>query len=117
MGPSAAFSGARSSTATSDAIDPAFVGDHGLASFGFWNPCGSWTSANGRTGVVPKEVAVDYGDADVIAKPVDHGMWRETAVGYALLRGPSTDFPMPLWRNGDKPDDGRLISIDRDSQR
>jgi hypothetical protein len=102
----------------SDAADhPAFVGDHGLASFGFWIRCGSWTSANGRTGVVPKAVAEDYGDADVIAKLVDHGMWRETPAGYEMLRGPSTDFPLPLWRYGDKPDDGRLITVDRDSQR
>ncbi len=95
----------------------AFNGEHGLAAFGFWIRCGSWTSANGRTGLVPKAVANDYGDADVIAKLVDSGMWRPTPDGFEMLRGPSNELPMPLWRYGEKPDDGRLISIDRDSMR
>lgn len=102
----------------SDASDhPAFTGEYGLAAFGFWIRCGSWTSANGRTGVVPKAVAEEYGDAEVIAKLVDNGMWRETAAGYELLRGPSAELPLPLWRYGEKPDDGRMISIDPDSLR
>lgn len=102
----------------SDAIShPAFTGDLGLAAMGLWTLCGSWTSANGRTGVVPKEIAEDFGDAATIGKLVDDGMWRDTPDGYEMLRGPSTDFPLPLWRYSDEPMDGRLFSIDRDSER
>lgn len=64
-----------------------------------------------------REIAENYGDADLIGKLVDDGMWRPTedGNGYEMLRGPSTDFPMPLRRYGEKPDDGRLISVDEDS--
>jgi hypothetical protein len=102
----------------SDAFDhPAFTGELGLAALGFWIRCGSWTSANGRTGLVPKAVAEEYGDAELIAKLVDTGIWEETSAGYELLRGPSAELPLPLWRYGEKPDDGLLISIDLDSLR
>lgn len=104
----------------SDAMEhPAFTGENGLGALGLWIHCGSWTSANGRTGIVPKEVAEDTGDAELIAKLIDNGMWRPTddGTGYEMLRGPSTDFPMPLWRYGEEPDDGRLISVDQDSLR
>lgn len=96
---------------------PAFTGDNGLGAMGLWVRCGSWTSANGRTGIVPRAVAEDYGDADLIAKLVDNGMWQPTAdgTGYEMLRGPSAELPLPLWRYGDKPDDGRLLSVDTDS--
>ncbi len=102
----------------SDALDhPAFTGELGLAALGFWIRCGSWTSANGRTGVVPKAFAEEYGDAELMAKLVDNGIWQETHAGYELLRGPSAELPLPLWRYGEKPDDGRLICIDPDSLR
>jgi len=96
---------------------PAFNGEHGLAALGLWTMCGSWTSAHGRTGMVPREVAEDMGDPGLIAVLVDGGLWEETPDGYEMLRGPSTDFPMPLWKYGEKPDDGRLITIDEDSLR
>ena len=100
----------------SDAMEhPAFKGELGLSALGYWMRCGSWTSANGRTGVVPKKVAEEFGDSELINVLVSQELWLERADGYEFLRGPSSDWPLPVWRYGDKPDDGRLISIDPDS--
>jgi hypothetical protein len=67
--------------------------------------------------VVPTSIAEDYGDPELIALLIKEGLWEESPEGYKLLRGPSTDWPMPLWRYGEKPDDGHLVSVDRDSLR
>jgi hypothetical protein len=100
----------------SDAMDhPAFKGELGLATLGFWLSCGSWTSANGRTGVVPRTVAEELGDQELINILVSQELWLERADSYELLRGPSNDWPLPMWRYGNKPDDGRLITVDTDS--
>lgn len=78
----------------------AFQGEDGLAAFGFWSRCGSWTSANGKTGLVPHNVAQAFGDPGLVRTLVDGGIWQETAFGYRMLLGPTTDpdDPLPLWR-------------------
>lgn len=96
---------------------PAFQGELGLAAFGFWMLCGSWTSANGRTGFVPKEIANELGNSELITVLVRHELWLERGNGYELLRGPSSNWPLPIWRYGEKPDDGQLLSVDPDSLR
>lgn len=102
----------------SDAMElEAFTGELGLAALGLWLRCGSWTSANGRTSFVPRKIAEEIGDRDLINVLVRHELWLETDDGFEFLRGPSSDWPLPIWRYGDKPDDGRLISVDLDSMR
>ena len=102
----------------SDALNhPAFLGKHGHAAMGIWVRCGSWTATNGETGVVPLDVAAEVaaGDTDAIDKLVENGIWRETPEGYEMLRGPSSDFPMPLWRYDEKPETRRFIDLDHGS--
>lgn len=97
----------------SDAVEhAAFAGPLGLAALGLWTRCGSWTSANVSHGVVPTDIAESMGDGELIEHLVSHGLWHRTAAGYEMTHG-----PLPLWRYGSKPDDGRLISIDTDSLR
>lgn len=95
---------------------PHVGGPEGLAAFGMWVRCGTWTSANGRTGIVPDHIAADFsqGQSDLIEQLIAAGLWERTDCGYLMLRGPSTDpdQPMPLWRYGDEDLGGRLFAID-----
>lgn len=95
---------------------PHVGGPDGLAAFGMWVRCGTRTSANGRTGIVPDHIAADFsrGQSDLIEQLIAAGLWERTDGGYRMLRGPSTDAdqPMPLWRYGDEDLGGRLFAID-----
>lgn len=95
---------------------PAMRGSDGLAAFGLWLRCGTWTSANGRTAVVPGHIAADFsgGHHDLIAQIVEAGLWEPLDEDYRMLRGPSSDAdqPMPLWRYGDEELGGRLFARD-----
>lgn len=106
----------------SDATDLSVFrsGPLALAAFGYWVQCGSWTSANGKTGIVPRAIAIEFAGedaAELISLLTAEGIWEEIEGGFRMLRGPSSDWPLPIWRYGEKPDDGRLISVDGDSLR
>lgn len=94
---------------------PELQGAAGLAPLGLFLRCGSWTSAHGQTGVVPRAIAEDFatgneGSIDVL---VQAGLWEPIPEGYRMLRGPHADpdQPMPLWRYGDGDIPG-LFAID-----
>lgn len=95
---------------------PVWGGPDGLVAFGLWVRSGCWTSANGRTGVVPNDVAsaLSGGDDAAIAVLVDAGLWEPTREGYRMLRGPSSgpDQPLPIWRYSDGDTGGRLFARD-----
>ncbi|MGW4215002.1 hypothetical protein ACWEIJ_43990 [Lentzea sp. NPDC004789] len=73
-----------------------------LAAFGFWARAGSWTSPHHSPGFVPVGAIADLGDDEdvtpFVAELVKAGVWTEAAAGYRMEFGPSTDWPLPLWR-------------------
>lgn len=93
---------------------PEVAGPGGLAAFGLWWRCGTWTSRNGRTGVVPRSVVEEYAgdDTDSVDRLVIAGLWEPIVEGYRMLRGPSSDpgLPLPLWRYGDGDSD--VLQVD-----
>jgi hypothetical protein len=95
-----------SDTATHPAVHAA-----GLAGWGTFILCGTWTSANGETGVVPDAVAAEHASPEDVSALVDAGLWTKIDGGYRMEYGPSTDLPLPLWRYGDSPSNGQLLSF------
>lgn len=84
----------------------------GNEALGLWVACGSWASAHGESTSIPMEVVHEQGGGTTaIATLVASGLWTEVDGAYKMGRGPSTDWPLPLWRFGDNPDDGRLITV------
>ena len=69
--------------------------------------------AHGELHVIPAATALRLadGDSDSVDALLHAGMWSVTDNGYRMERGPSEDWPLPIWRFGDTPGDGRLISI------
>ncbi len=92
------------------------AGPDGLAAFGLYLRTGSWTSSNGRTGVVPDAVVLELGagDQDSVDRLVRAGLWQRCDGGYRMLRGPHSEpaQPMPLWRYTDDDLDSRLFGPD-----
>ncbi|MCL3863015.1 hypothetical protein [Actinotalea sp. K2] len=84
-------------THTDMAMHPAIV-KAGSAGTGLWLRCGAWTASNGETGVVPVEVAREYGDPQLIDEVVAAGLWTVVEGGYRMEFGPSSDWPLPIWR-------------------
>jgi hypothetical protein len=89
----------------------------GAAGIGLWVLCGTWTSANGETGVVPREVAESMGSPEIVAALVKAGLWTDLGTGFRMEYGPTSDGPLPLWRYGDEPvTKGRLFEVVRDPE-
>jgi len=88
----------------------------GLAGWGAFVLCGTWTSAHGETGVVPFHVADDIGHPGAADELVAAGLWTRVDDGYRMEYGPGQDWPLPLWRYGTDPGDGSLISIVADPE-
>lgn len=82
----------------------------GLGGLGPFVLCGSWTSAHGETGLLPEDVARQHGSAESIAALLEAGLWTDTGGGYRMEYGPGSDWPLPLWRYGDDPGTGALLS-------
>lgn len=98
----------------SDALD--HIGDS--EAVGLWVFGGNWTDRHGRSGVLTDAgVAECRGTPEAIAVLVTKGMWTRVEGGYRYDRGPSTDWPLPLWRYSDAPSDGRLITVIPDPDR
>ncbi|WP_144440176.1 hypothetical protein [Rhodococcus erythropolis] len=95
---------------------PSLRGPQGLAAVGLWQLCGTWSSANGRTGFVPDEVVERYAvnQDEVVQQLVEAGLWEHMEGGYKMLRGPSDDpdIPLPLWRYSDHDLGGRMFAVD-----
>lgn len=101
----------------SDVIDlPELQGPEGLEAHGLWHRCGTWTAANGRTGLVPGDIARKFscGNVAAIDRLIQAGLWEASDDGYRMLRGPSSDpdQPLPLWRYSDDDLGGRLFAFD-----
>lgn len=88
----------------------------GLAGWGVFVLCGSWTSANGETGVVPFHVVEEFGYGHAVEPLVSAGLWTVVEDGYRMEFGPGSDWPLPLWRYGSDPGDGSLLAIVRDPE-
>lgn len=69
---------------------------------GLWLRAGIWTSAHRSPGFVPDHAIDEIGDGDDISGAVNElvtgGAWTRTDGGYRMEYGPSTDFPLPIWR-------------------
>jgi hypothetical protein len=97
-----------SHTDASELLDTTPVG---LQAYGLWMFGGSWMSTHGKTGVITDEAVAELdGKPDQVAKLVDAGMWTRVDGGYRYERGPSADWPLPIWRFSDEPGTG-LITI------
>lgn len=90
---------------------PGIAGPDGLAAYGLWARCGTWSSRNGRTGIVPKNIVEEFAsdDQESIERLVSAGLWEPIPEGYRMLQGSNADpdLLLPLWRYGD--DDGRFL--------
>jgi|SRR5580765_1471878 len=76
-----------------------------LAAFGTWVLAGTWTSANKSYGFVPVRALADLNsapDSDWVVELVKSGVWTKVDGGYRMEYGPSTDFPLPMWRYDDE---------------
>ena len=82
--------------------------------FGLWAMAGSWISTHGRTDVIT-DAGVESldGQPEQIQALIDVGMWTRVDGGYHFELGPSTDWPLPIWRHGDTPStgDGRITML------
>lgn len=91
-------------------------GPEGLAAVGLFMSTGAWTGSHGRTGIVPRDFAVETagGDQDSIDRLIRAGLWEEIPEGYRMLRGPHSDpdLPMPLWRYTDDDLGDRIFAMD-----
>lgn len=56
----------------------------GTAAVGLWIRCGSYSAHHLTDGVVPREVARQYGSRQQIAALVEAGLWVESDSGYAM---------------------------------
>lgn len=86
-----------------------------LGAFGLWTLAGIWTSRNESPGLVPFAAIEELGGAavaDAVEELVTSGAWSPTDGGYRMEYGPSTDFPLPVWRYDAEPvADGRLFEV------
>jgi hypothetical protein len=85
-----------------DVSDHPVFGALSNASFGLWVRAGTWTSAHHSPGFVP-DIAVHElaGSSEMVNELVTSGVWTRVDDGYRMEHGPSSDFPMPLWRYDD----------------
>jgi hypothetical protein len=87
------------------------VAEHGafvklsLAAFGFLGSGRVLDVRAREPGFVPGRAVVDLSDGEDIAPIVDQlvkaGVWTAVEGGYRMEFGPSSDWPMPLWRYSD----------------
>ena len=97
----------------SDAAGSAVVTAAGGEAWGPFVLCGTWTSANGETGIVSKEIAEAKGSRAAIDALVRAGLWTDLSRdGHRMEYGPSQDWPLPIWRYGDTPcAPGRFVEV------
>ncbi|HWL35298.1 MAG TPA: hypothetical protein VNQ77_03820 [Frankiaceae bacterium] len=99
----------------SDANDHPVFGSLSLKAFGLWALPGTWTSRNQSPGFVPEAAVAEIGGSEeAVEELVASGAWSRVDGGYKMEYGPSTDFPLPVWRYDDEPvAEGKLFEVVR----
>lgn len=87
-------------------------GPDGLAAIGLYILSGTWTAANGRTGVVPEHVVRETfsGDQETVDRLIGADLWEACDGGYQMLRGPHPDPDAPLRSGGTATTTSEVVS-------